>query len=182
MTTVRSVAWIVALTLSLSACSMPYVPGVTSPPPAAGVTLKDSSGRVVGSAVLLQKDDGVRILLDLTGATPGTKAVHIHEVGRCDAPNFDSAGAHFNPKKAEHGTENPRGPHAGDLPNITVDATGRGHLEVTDPRVTLEPGSASLFDGGGTALVVHEGPDDMRTDPAGNSGPRIACGVIVRGG
>ena len=182
MTTLTSVARIVALALSLSACSMPYVPGVTSPPPAAGVTLKDSSGRVVGSAVLLQKGDGVRILLDLTGATPGTKAVHIHEVGRCDAPDFDSAGAHFNPKKAEHGTENPRGPHAGDLPNITVDATGRGHLEVTDPRVTLEAGSTSLFDGEGTALVVHEGPDDMRTDPAGNSGRRIACGVIVRGG
>jgi superoxide dismutase, Cu-Zn family len=167
---------------SFGSCPGPAHPGVTSSPPAAGVTLKDSSGRVVGSAVLLQKDDGVRILLDLTGATPGTKAVHIHEVGRCDAPNFDSAGAHFNPKKAEHGTENPRGPHAGDLPNITVDATGRGHLEVTDPRVTLEPGSASLLDGGGTALVVHEGPDDMRTDPAGNSGPRTACGVIVRGG
>ena len=182
VTTVRSVAWIVALTLSLSACTMPYIPCVTSPPPAAGVTLKDSSGRVVGSAVLLQKDDGVRILLDLKGVAPGTKAVHIHEVGRCDAPNFDSAGAHFNPKKAEHGTENPRGPHAGDLPNITVDATGHGHLEVTDPRVTLETGPTSLFGGRGTALVVHEGPDDMRTDPAGNSSPRIACGVIVRGG
>jgi Cu-Zn family superoxide dismutase len=182
VTTARSAAWIVALTLSLSACSMPYVPGVTSGPPVAGATLKDSSGRVVGSAVLLQEDDGVRILLDLKGVTPGTKAVHIHEVGRCDPPNFDSAGAHLNPKKAEHGTENPRGPHAGDLPNITVDATGHGHLEVTDPRVTLKPGSASLLDGGGTALVVHEGPDDMRTDPAGNSGRRIACGVIERGG
>ncbi len=182
MTTLRSVAWIVALTLSLSACRMPYFPGLTSPPPAAGVTLRDSSGRVVGNAVLLQQGDGVRILLDLTGVTPGSKAVHLHEVGQCDAPNFDSAGAHFNPKKAEHGTENPRGPHAGDLPNITVDATGHGHLEVTNPRVTLKPGPASLLNGRGTALVVHEGPDDMRTEPAGNSGPRIACGVIVRGG
>lgn len=178
----RSVAWIGALALSLAACSMPYIPGVTSPPPTAGATLKDSSGRVVGSAVFLQEDDGVRILLDLRGVTPGTKAVHIHEVGRCDPPNFDSAGAHFNPKKAEHGTENPRGPHAGDLPNITVEATGRGHLEVTNPLVTLKPGSASLLDGGRTALVVHEGPDDMRTDPAGNSGRRIACGIIERGG
>jgi Cu-Zn family superoxide dismutase len=176
------VAWIGALALSLAACSMPYIPGVTSPPPTAGATLKDSSGRVVGSAVFLQEDDGVRILLDLRGVTPGTKAVHIHEVGRCDPPNFDSAGAHFNPKKAEHGTENPRGPHAGDLPNITVEATGRGHLEVTNPLVTLKPGSASLLDGGRTALVVHEGPDDMRTDPAGNSGRRIACGIIERGG
>lgn len=161
---------------------MPYIPGVTSGPPVAGATVKDSSGRVVGSAVFLQGDDGVRILLDLKGVTPGIKGVHIHEVGRCDAPDFDSAGAHFNPKKAEHGPENPRGPHAGDLLNITVDATGRGHLEVTNSRVTLKPGSASLLDGGGAALVVHEGPDDMRTDPAGNSGRRIACGVIERGG
>jgi Cu-Zn family superoxide dismutase len=182
VTTLGRVASIVALTLSLSACRLPYIPGVTSGAPSAGATLRDSSGHVVGSAVLLQHSDGVRILLDLKGAPPGTKAVHIHEVGRCEAPSFDSAGAHFNPKKAEHGSENPRGPHAGDLPNITVEATGHGHLEVTDPRVSLEPGSASLFDGAGTALVVHEGPDDLRTDPAGNSGRRIACGVIVRGG
>jgi Cu-Zn family superoxide dismutase len=175
-------AWIMALTLTLTACRLPYLPGVTSPPPAAGVTLKDSSDRVVGSAVLLQRGGGVRILIDLKGVTPGTKAVHIHEVGRCDPPSFESAGAHFNPTKAEHGTANPRGPHAGDLPNITVDATGQGHLEVTASRVTLDRGAASLFDADGSALVVHEGPDDMRTDPDGNSGARVACGVIVRGG
>jgi superoxide dismutase, Cu-Zn family len=178
----KRLAWIIALTLALTGCRMPYIPGVTSPPPAAGVTLKDSSGRVVGSGVFLQQGRGVRILIDLKGLTPGTKAVHIHEVGRCDPPSFESAGAHFNPTKAEHGTANPRGPHAGDLPNITVDATGQGHLEVTASRVTLEKGSASLFDADGSALVVHEGPDDMRSDPAGNSGARVACGVIRRGG
>lgn len=178
----RRVVWIVVLTLSLSACRMPYIPGVTSPPPAAGVTLKDSTGRVVGSAVFLQQEDGIRILLDLRGSTPGTRAVHIHEVGRCDQPSFDSAGAHFNPKRTEHGTENPRGPHAGDLPNIIVDATGQGHLEVTNSLVSLDPGPTSLLDGKGTALVVHENPDDLRTDPAGNSGRRIACGILVRGG
>ena len=182
MTNSSNVIWIVALTLSLSACRMPYIPGVTEGPPAAGATLKDSNGRVVGSAVFLQQSDGVRILLDLRDVAPGTKGVHIHEVGRCDAPTFDSAGTHFNPKKAEHGAENPRGPHAGDLPNITVDDTGRGHLEVTNPRVTLDPGPTSLLDGRGTALVVHEDPDDMRTDPAGNSGRRVACGALVRGG
>ena len=170
------------LTASLSACTLPYIPGVTKGPPTAGSTLRDSSGRVVGSAVLLQQGDGVRILLDLKGVTPGIKGVHIHSVGRCEAPSFDSAGTHFNPKRTEHGTDNPRGPHAGDLPNITVDAAGAGHLEVTDSLVTLDPGPDSLFDGRGTALVVHAGPDDMRTDPAGNSGARIACGVIERGG
>ena len=177
----RRAAWIVALALVLTACRMiPYIPGVTSPPPAAVARLLDASGRAVGHAVFLQEGGGVRILLDLTGVTPGTKGVHIHEVGRCDAPSFESAGAHFNPAKAEHGTTNPRGPHAGDLPNITVDATGRGHLEVTATRVTLDKGADSLFDPDGSALVVHEGPDDLRTDPAGGSGAPVACGVIGR--
>ena len=175
-------AWIIAITLALTACSLPYIPGVTSPSPAAGVNLKDATGRVVGSAVFLQEDDGVRILLDIKGFTPGTKAVHIHDVGQCVPPTFESAGPHFNPTKAGHGSENPKGPHAGDLPNITVDANGLGHLEVTNARISLRPGPTSLFDANGSALVVHEGPDDMRTDPAGNSGPRIACGIVVLGG
>jgi Cu-Zn family superoxide dismutase len=175
-------AWILAFTLALTSCSLPYIPGVTSPAPAAGVTLRDATGRVVGSAVLLQEDDGLRILLDVKGLTPGTKAVHIHDVGQCAPPSFESAGPHFNPTKAEHGSENPKGPHAGDLPDITVDATGQGHLEVTNSRVTLKSGPTSLLDANGSALVVHEGPDDMRTDPAGNSGARIACGVVVLGG
>ena len=180
--TVRRAAWIIALTLALASCSLPYIPGVTSPPPAAGVTLKDATGRVVGSAVFLQQDDGVRILLDLKGFTPGIKAVHIHDVGLCDPPSFESAGPHFNPTNAAHGSANPKGPHAGDLPNITVEATGQGHLEVTNSRVTLKAGPTTLFDANGSALVVHEGPDDLRTDPDGKSGARIACGVLVLGG
>jgi len=177
-----SAARIIALTLVLTSCSLPYIPGVTSPPPSAGVNLKDSTGRIVGSAVFLQQDDGVRILLDVKGLPGGIKAVHIHAGGRCEAPSFDSAGPHFNPTKAEHGSANPKGPHAGDLPNITVDETGQGHLEVTNSLVNLRVGPASLFDGNGTTLVVHEGPDDLRTDPAGNSGARLACGPVVRGG
>jgi Cu-Zn family superoxide dismutase len=132
--------------------------------------------------VFLQEDDGVRILLDLKGFAPGTKAVHIHDVGLCDPPSFESAGPHFNPTAAEHGSANPKGPHAGDLPNITVDATGQGHLEVTNARVTLKPGPATLLDANGSALVVHESPDDLHSNPAGNSGARVACGVVVRGG
>ena len=175
-------AILLALALALSGCRLPYVPGVTSPPPAASVTLKDASGRIVGSAVLLQDGGNVRILMDLKDIAPGVKAVHIHAVGRCDPAPFESAGAHFNPTKAEHGTANPRGPHAGDLPTVTVAPNGLGHLEATTSRVTLEKGPTSLFDADGSALVVHESPDDMRTDPDGKSGPRIACGVIVRGG
>ena len=177
-----SAASAIALALVLTSCSLPYIPGVTLPPPSAGVNLKDSSGRIVGSAVLLQQDDGVRILLDVKSLPPGIKGVHIHAGARCEPPSFESAGPHFNPTKAEHGSENPKGPHAGDLPNITVDETGQGHLEVTNARVNLKEGPASLFDGNGTTLIVHEGPDDLHTDPAGNSGTRIACGPVIRGG
>jgi superoxide dismutase, Cu-Zn family len=171
---------IAALALPLGACSLPYVPPFTSPPPAAVAHLADSAGRVVGNAVFLQDGGSVRILLDVFGVAPGSKAVHIHEVGQCDPPSFDSAGAHFNPDKKQHGTGNPRGPHAGDLPNIFVEPTGKGHLESTAKRVTLKKGGHSLLDGKGTALVMHTDADDMRTDPDGDSKGRVACGVIVR--
>ena len=177
-----SAAWIIVLTLAVTSCSLPYIPGVTLPPPSAGANLKDSTGHIVGSAVFLEQDDGVRILLDVKGLPPGIKGVHIHAAARCEPPTFESAGPHFNPTKAEHGSANPKGPHAGDLPNITVDETGQGHLEVTNSRVNLRQGPASLFEGTGTSLVVHEGPDDLRTDPAGNSGTRLACGPVIRGG
>src|SRR6266568_8579386 len=113
---------------------------------------------------------------------PGVKAVHIHSVARCDPPAFESAGPHFNPGNTQHGLENPKGPHAGDLPNIEVDATGLGHLEFTNSRVSLESGPTYLLGPNGSSIVVHESADDMRTDPAGNSGARVACGVIVRAG
>jgi Cu-Zn family superoxide dismutase len=175
-------AWMIALTFGLTACSLPYIPYVTSPSPAAAARLTDASGRPVGQAVLVQQGRGVRILMDVTGMTPGNKAVHIHEVGQCDPPSFQSAGGHFNPTKAEHGTANPRGPHAGDLPDITVDATGQGHLEVTADRIGLGKGTPSLLDANGSAIVVHERSDDRRTDPDGGSGARIACGVIMPAG
>ena len=171
---------IVALALPLGACSLPYVPPFTSPPPAAVAHLADSAGRVVGNAVFLQDGGSVRILLDVFGVAPGSKAVHIHEVGECAAPSFESAGAHFNPDKKQHGTGSPRGPHAGDLPNVFVEATGKGHLEFTAKRVTLKKGAHSLLDGKGAALVLHADADDMRTDPDGDSKGRVACGVIVR--
>ena len=171
---------IAALSLLLGACSLPYVPPFTSPPPAAVAHLADAAGRVVGNAVFLQDGGSVRVLLDVFGVAPGSKAVHIHEVGQCDAPSFESAGAHFNPDKKQHGTGSPRGPHAGDLPNVFVEATGKGHLEFTAKRVTLKKGAHSLLGGKGTALVLHADADDMRTDPDGDSKDRLACGVIVR--
>ena len=134
---------------------------------------------MVGTAVLTQEGGGVRLLLTVAGLPPGDKGVHIHAVGRCEPPSFESAAGHFNPTNAEHGTANPRGPHAGDLPNLSVDATGWGHLEVTAKQITLDKGASSLFDADGSALVIHAGPDDLHTDPTGNSGARLACGVIT---
>jgi superoxide dismutase, Cu-Zn family len=171
---------IAALSLPLGACSLPYVPPFTAPPLAAVARLSDSAGRAVGSAVFLQDGGSVRILLDVFGVAPGSKGVHIHEVGQCDAPSFESAGTHFNPDKKQHGIGRSGGPHAGDLPNILVEATGKGHLEFTAKRATLKKGAHSLLDGKGTALVLHTDADDMRTDPDGNSQGRVACGVIVR--
>jgi superoxide dismutase, Cu-Zn family len=179
--TLSRTVWMMALTLSLSGCRLPYIPQVTPAPPAAAAQLTEAGGRVVGRAVFLQEGGGVRILIDVAGLPPGTKAVHIHEKGRCDPPSFESAGGHFNPDKREHGTSNPRGSHAGDLTNITVDDAGRGHLEVTATRVSLDKGPTFLFDADGSALIVHEGPDDLRTDPDGKSGARVACGIIVPG-
>ena len=182
--TADSVRAVLAASLPLlaGACSLPYVPPFTSPPPVAVAHLADSGGRVVGNAVFLQNGSNVRILLDVVGVTPGSKAVHIHEVGDCEGPSFESAGAHFNPGKDHHGIGTRNGPHAGDLPNIVVDATGKGHLEFTNKHVNVKTGQGarSLLSGKGTALVLHVDADNMRTDPEGDSGTRLACGVIVR--
>jgi Cu-Zn family superoxide dismutase len=110
---------------------------------------------------------------------PGKHGFHIHAVGKCDPPDFQSAGGHFNPFGKKHGLKNPEGPHAGDLPNLEVGPDGKGKLETTVGGLTLgKEGLATLFGSNGTAVVIHAGPDDEKTDPAGNSGARIACGVI----
>ena len=150
----------------------------------AGVAeLKNASGQSVGTARFTPAGSVVRILLEAKSLPPGLHAVHVHAVGKCDPPDFNSAGPHFNPTNRQHGALNPQGPHAGDLPNLTVETGGRGHLETTAPRVSLEKkGAILLIDADGSAVVVHERADDMRTDPDGNSGARIACGVVVPAG
>ena len=107
--------------------------------------------------------------------------IHIHAVGRCDPPDFMSAGDHVNPTNRQHGLRNPQGPHAGDLPNLTVEAGGTGTFQAANVDLTLGAGANGLFDADGSALVVHADPDDEATEPTGNSGGRIACGVIMRG-
>ncbi len=144
----------------------------------APVRLLNAQGQTVGSAVFSSAPNWVRINVNVVGLAPGVHGIHIHETGRCDAPDFTSAGGHLNPTGREHGLENPQGPHLGDLPNLTVGADGRGDAEFVNPRITLTPGTNSIFRPGGTALVIHATADDQRTSPSGNSGARIACGVI----
>jgi Cu-Zn family superoxide dismutase len=141
--------------------------------------VKNIDGKIVGEAMLEQKGADVRITATLTGLPAGTHAFHIHEVGKCEPP-FESAGGHFNPTGKHHGKDNPQGPHAGDLPNLEVPANGVVKVETIARDVSLGAGKSGLLDADGAALVVHQDADDYRSDPAGNAGKRIACGVIHR--
>jgi len=143
----------------------------------ATAVLLDPDGKEVGKATLIAVPTGIILDADLTGLPPGDHAFHIHAVGKCEAPDFKSAGGHFNLEEDEHGLMNEAGPHGGDMPNIHVPESGALHIEVLNQMVFLKEG---LFDDDGSAIVIHEGPDDYVSDPAGDAGARIACGVITK--
>lgn len=146
----------------------------------ASATLKAADGAPRGKAWIASKNGRWELKIEASSVTPGAHGVHLHTAGKCEAPDFSTAGAHLNPHGKMHGTANPQGPHLGDLPNLIVGTDGKGTLTAALTGTAADL-TAALFDADGTALVIHAGPDDNRTDPSGNSGGRVACGVLTRG-
>lgn len=169
--------------LPLMACFLCFsavVQSASAAPKSAHANIVNAQGTSIGSAKLTPAPDGVKITVKVSQLAPGDHGIHIHNVGKCESPAFTTAGGHFNPTSAHHGvnnTQEPR-PHLGDLPNLVVKSNGKGSASFTAKGVTLGDGSNSLFHEGGTALVIHAKADDLMSDPSGNSGDRIACGVI----
>ncbi|MBB3348566.1 superoxide dismutase family protein [Sphingomonas sp. BK069] len=167
-------------TLALAACNDQAKMDTGAPVAGgAGATaqLATATGAPAGRATVTEVAGGLRFTVDASGMPPGTHGAHVHMVGRCDPPGFESAGGHWNPTQMKHGTMNPQGPHQGDLPNLVIGNDGRGTIGATIPGATM----AGLLDADGAAMVIHAGQDDLKTDPSGNSGARIACGVFQAG-
>jgi Cu-Zn family superoxide dismutase len=165
---------------ALAGCTTADTNMSTSPSSLASASLMSADGSAKGTATLRQIDGKIELRLEAWGLTPGVHGVHLHTTGVCAAPDFASAGGHLNPHGKMHGTDNPQGSHLGDLPNLTAGADGKGILVAT-LQDNAAQADAQLFDADGTSIVIHAAADDYRTDPSGNSGGRIACGVLARG-
>jgi superoxide dismutase, Cu-Zn family len=154
--------------------------GSKLPEPAASASLFDTSGTRVGLAAFSEVDGQSQLGVSVSGLSPGRHGMHIHETGACTPPSFESAGSHFNPTSKKHGVLNPEGPHAGDLPNLVVGADGSADTTFTVSATLLAQGSGSMLGARKLAFVIHADPDDQKTDPSGDSGSRVVCGVIER--
>ncbi len=182
--------------MALAACGEPApqtessevatVPAGEATAPASGDTatamLKTADGKSVGEAKIMATPAGLDLTLDVNGMPPGNHGVHIHTTGQCDAPDFKSAGGHWNPTSKSHGLKSDNGSHMGDFVNLEVAADGTGHLERPIENASLESGPNALLDADRAAFIVHAGPDDQMTDPSGDSGARLACGVFTKTG
>ena len=166
-----------ASALGLAGCNedKPAMGTPTADGASGSATMRTAAGAEVGRATVTEVAGGLRFTIDARGMPAGTHGLHVHTVGRCDPPGFESAGPHWNPTAAKHGTMNPQGPHQGDLPNLVIDSGGRGSASATVPGATM----AALMDADGATMMVHATADDNVTDPSGNSGGRIACGVFA---
>jgi superoxide dismutase, Cu-Zn family len=158
----------------ISGLQMLSGPAVAGPGDAASAAMVNAEGEPVGTVELTQRENGTSVIAKLENLPEGAHAFHIHETGECEPP-FKSAGGHYNPTMANHGFDSQAGPHVGDLPNIYVPASGELSFEMFNTRLEV---SDTLLDNDGAAVVIHEGPDDYETDPAGAAGDRIACGVL----
>jgi Cu-Zn family superoxide dismutase len=168
--------------LALGALTLSTLSVYAKGPAPVTVSLKTAQGEDAGTAVLKQEKGYVLLKVDVKGLPPGEHAIHVHAVAKCDPPDFKTAGGHFNPDQKKHGINNPEGHHNGDIPaNLTVKADGTDKVSIKVASISLDPNSPnSVFANGGTSLVIHQKADDMVTDPAGNAGNRIACGLITR--
>jgi superoxide dismutase, Cu-Zn family len=168
-----------ALALAGCASSKPAeLEDVVAPPEALAADLRDASGQVRARTTAEQAGDSIRVRIEAVSMAQGAYGAHIHTTGRCDPPGFTTAGAHWNPTRVKHGKDNPQGMHKGDLPNLLVGTDGRGSFEYTIPNASISGGPNPVIDADGAAVVIHAAPDDFRTDPSGNSGARVACGVL----
>jgi Cu-Zn family superoxide dismutase len=146
--------------------------------PSVTTTVRDASGRDLGTLTLTETGAGIAVAGRLTGLTPGDHGMHFHTVGRCDAPGFESAGEHWNPTNAQHGAQHPQGPHFGDMPNVSVGPDSIADVQATTAGGSLRGAQQALLDADGAALIIHASRDDQQTNPSGRSGNPVACGVI----